>query len=294
MTIAIEADGLSLMYGKTLALDDVSFQLEGNAIYGLLGRNGSGKSSLLALLAAFRQPSSGTVRINGEPIWENPRATRQVCLVRESGDLGDTSESLASTFEFIRTLRPTWDQEYAERLIERFELPPKKKVNQLSRGKQSAVGIIVGLASRAPVTMFDESYLGLDAPSRYVFYEEILADFMANPRTFIISTHLIEEVSSLFEQVLILEKGKLMLREETETLRARGMSITGPAEAVDRVSSGLRILNTRELGRTKSVVIYGALDAARLRDAHSAELEIGPVPLQDLFVHLTGQAGEAS
>lgn len=131
----------------------------------------------------------------------------------------------------------------------------------------------------------------MDAPSRYAFYEEILRDYMEHPRTFILSTHLIEEVSSLFEEVIILDNGKLLLHEETERLRSRGVSVTGPAERVDEFVIGLHVLGEQRLGGTKSVTVYGELGAEREHRARVDGLSLGPVPLQDLFVHLTKKEG---
>ncbi|HEV3013286.1 MAG TPA: ABC transporter ATP-binding protein, partial [Actinomycetota bacterium] len=184
-----------------------------------------------------------------------------------------------------------WDGDYAAALVERFQIPPRKKLGELSLGQRSALGVTFGLAARAPVTLFDESHLGMDAPSRAAFSDELLADFMARPRTIVISTHLIDELSPLFEEVVIIDNGRLVLQDETEVLRARGADVTGPAEAVDRFVAGHTVLRERQLGRTKSAMVYGGLDEAHRRQARDAGLDLGPVALQDLFVHLTEPTG---
>lgn len=282
----IEVDDLRLSFGDTRALDGLSFRLAGGKIYGLLGRNGSGKTSLLSLLAAFRRPTAGTIRIDGENPWENAALARRICLIRESGDVYEL-EKVRTVLKVAAQLRPSFDRDYAARLIERFQLPTHKTVQALSRGQKSALGIVLGLASRAPLTMFDESYLGMDAPSRYAFYDELLADYSAHPRTVIISTHLIEEVSSLFEEVIIIDRGTLVAHDEADVLRARGVAVTGPAEVVDTFTAGLTVLGSQQLGGTKSATVFGTLDDTQLSAARLAGLELGPVSLQDLFVHLT-------
>ena len=291
MTLDIEAKGLELRYGAVTALDDLSLHLTGGRIYGLLGRNGSGKTSLLSVLAGFRKASGGTVLVDGQPVFENPRVTRRVCLIRETGDTGDKDEKVADALSTAAHLRPSWDGDYADSLIDRFQIPRRKKLGELSLGQRSALGMTFGLASRAPVTLFDESHLGMDAPSRAAFHDELLADFMAHPRTLVISTHLIDELSPLFEEVVIIDNGRLVLQEETEALRARGADVTGPAEAVDRFVSGHTVLRERQLGPTKSAMVYGGLDERDRRQARDAGLDLGPVALQDLFVHLTQPTG---
>jgi ABC-2 type transport system ATP-binding protein len=188
-----------------------------------------------------------------------------------------------------RALRPHWDEEYAQALVERFQLPLKKRIGALSRGAKSALSVTIGLAARAPVTIFDEAYLGMDAPSRYAFYDEMLNDYIAHPRTIIISTHLIEEVGSLFEEVVIIDKGRLVAHDETEALRSGGVAVTGPADAVDAFTAGRTVLGDQRLGGTRSTTIYGQLTDEERARAREAGLDLGPLGLQDLFVHLTAE-----
>lgn len=294
MSVDIEATDLSLRYGKTTALDRLSFRLAGGRIYGLLGRNGSGKTSLLSVLAAFRPASSGTVRVAGEQPFENDHITRQICLIRESGDVFDT-ERVREVVRLAGVLRPYWDQAYAESLLELFRLPLRKRVHELSRGQRSALACVLGLASRAPLTIFDESYLGMDAPTRYAFYDALLADYAEHPRTVIISTHLIEEFGNLFEEVLIIHHGRLLHHAAVETLRQEGVAVTGPVNLVAEfvADTGLPALGDQQLGNTRQVALYGQLLDAQRDRAESAGLHLEPLPLQDLFVYLTRDSKES-
>ncbi|GAA4892649.1 ABC-2 type transport system ATP-binding protein [Stackebrandtia albiflava] len=286
MTLSITADDLVLDYGDTRALDHLNLHLEGGRIYGLLGRNGSGKTSFASLAAAFRRPTSGEITVGGTAPFEAAEIVSQICLIREGGDVFE-SDRVSSVLRFAAAHRPYWSEERAGQLVERFRIPTRKRVTQLSRGMRSALGVTLGLASRAPVTLFDEVHLGMDAPSRYAFYEELLNDYLAHPRTVILSTHLIEEVSSLFEEVVILDRGGLVLHESADDMRERGAAVTGPSRDVEDFTSGMRVLGRQTLGATSQVTVFGGLDAEQRRQATSAGLEIGPVPLQDLFIHLT-------
>lgn len=290
MTLSLSAQSLTLRYGDVTALDNLAFTLAEPGIHGLLGRNGSGKTSLLSLVAGLRRPTSGRILIDGEEVFENARAMGRVCLIRESGDMPVDGETVRSVFDYAASMRPRWDGSLALELADIFELSPKNKVGTLSRGKRAALACTLGIAARAPLTVFDEAYLGMDAPSRYAFYDALLADFMDHPRIIMLSTHLIEEVSKLFERVLIIDGGRLVLNENVDTLRGRGVSLTGPASAVDAALADVPVLSSRTLGPTKSVAVYDIPDAARAR-ALAAGLEIGPLPLQDLFIHLTAKEG---
>lgn len=289
----VDVTGLTVRYGDVTAVDDMTFSLDGNKIYGLLGRNGSGKTSLMSVLAGYRKASGGTVLVDGEPVFENGRTTAKISLVRHISDAADKADKLSEALAYAAWWRESWDTAYADELMELFKLSPDQKIGSLSLGQRSAFGVTIGLASRAPLTMLDESHLGMDTPTRYNFYDAVLQDFMRNPRTIILSTHLIEELAALLEEVVIIDGGKLVLREETDSLRSRGIEVTGVADDVDRFVSGLTVLSEKTLGRTKSAMVYGSLDDEQLAAARRAGLELGPIALQDLFVHLTEPVGEA-
>jgi ABC-2 type transport system ATP-binding protein len=293
MTLTIEVDQLRVRYGDVTALDDVTCTLTGDKIYGLLGRNSAGKTTLLSAMAGFLPASGGTILADGQPVFENPAITRRLCLIRTTCDTLARTDRISAALEHAARWRPNWDADYAAKLLDRFELSPRRRIGALSTGRRSALGVTLGLASRAPVTMFDESHLAMDTPSRYAFYDELLADFAAHPRTVIVSTHLIDEMSALFEDVLILDEGRLVLHEQADELRTRGSSVTGPAEAVDEFTGGRTVLGQQRLGRTKTVTISGVLDDVARREAAAADLDIGPVGLQDLLVHLTQPSGRS-
>jgi len=294
--LGVRIENLTVRFGGAPALDGLDLLLTPGKIHGLLGRNGSGKSTLAAVLAGFRQADEGRVLLEGgdlgearEP-YEDAVVTSRVCLIRESGGDLVGSEPVRNILALASSLRPYWNAELAGELLDKFEVPVRKKVQKLSRGKKSALGVVLGLASRAPLTIFDETYLGMDVPSRELFYDALLADYTEVPRTIVMSTHLVSEVSALLEEVVILDNGKLITQSPVDALRGRGASIVGPAAAVDELTAGLTVLAEQRLGGTKSSTVLGDLDEPLLAKARSAGLEIGPVGLQELFVHLTGSA----
>ncbi|KHL11263.1 ABC-2 type transport system ATP-binding protein [Mumia flava] len=276
-------------FGRTDALDGASFTLPSGTITGMLGRNGAGKSTALALLAAFRRPDAGTVLVQGHDPFENAAVTAGVQLVRESGDvLGDSP--VKETLGYYSDARPDWDGETARRLLDLFEVPLDRSPDSLSRGKRSALGCVLGIAARAPLTIFDESYLGMDAPSRYAFYDALLDDYTAHPRTIVVSSHLIDEVERLFENVVVLHRGAVLTQTDADDLRARAVSLTGPASAVRPLTDGHAVLAQRSLGTTTQVTLNGPFDPDLPRKAAQAGVEVGRVSLQDIFVHLTQEA----
>jgi ABC-2 type transport system ATP-binding protein len=283
----IEIHDVSLSYGETRALNNVRATIDGPGIVGLLGRNGSGKSSLLAVMAAFRRADSGTVTYDGQPVWENAAVTSQIALIREGGDVHAEDEKFDGILRYAAWLRPNWNGAMAEELTDAFRIPRKTTLDKMSRGQRSAIGVVLGLASQAPVTMFDETYLGMDAPARVMFYDLLLKEYIERPRTFILSTHLIEEVSRILEHVIIIHEGEILTQTATDDLLGQGVAVTGPADRVDAFVRGMTVIGTRDLGRTRATTIFGGLDASQRREARELGLELTPLELQDLFVHLT-------
>lgn len=284
-------DSVSLRYNDFPALKDITFSLASGQTYGLVGRNGAGKTSLLSLLASYRLATSGKILVGDEEPFENSRTMPYITFIHET-DYSDESDSAMEYFKLAQRYRPNFDLDYAVELAARFKLPMDKPIAKLSSGKQSVFNVILGFASRSPVTIFDEPYQGMDAPTRELFYKEVLEEQQRHPRTMILSTHLVSEMEYLFDHVLILDEGTLLVNEPYDELISRGLSITGEAELVDEFAEGLRILNTKQLGNTKLVTVYGELSHEQLKKAQELGLETGNVPLQDLFIYLTDREAE--
>ncbi|MGE1049664.1 ATP-binding cassette domain-containing protein, partial [Bacillus sp. GMs2/1] len=215
--IALETKDITKKYKKKIAVNEVTISLEEHKIYGLLGRNGAGKTTLLNLLAGQITSSSGSVSIFGENVFENSKAMQNICFVRvkETAYLNDKVKDI---FNLCNMFYKNWDQEFAEELARRFQLNLKDKYHKLSHGMQTVVGIIQGLASRAPITIFDEPTTGLDAAHRELFYSLLLEEYGEHPRTIILSTHLVEEVTHVIEDVIIIKEGAIVVQSSVEDL----------------------------------------------------------------------------
>src|SRR5699024_8512547 len=154
-------------------------------------------------MASFRDATSGSITINGEVPFENTNIMQQGVFLYNK-DYKDESENIKSILLDVQRYRPDIDLDYAEHLIKRCRLDKKKQLEKLEKGMQCAFNVIVGLASRAEVTIFDEVYLGMDASSRDIFYKELIKDQEEHPRIFILSTHLVSEMDYLFDEVILL------------------------------------------------------------------------------------------
>ncbi len=291
MTAVIEVDNLTKRYKDTLALDGVTLSLDANRIYGLLGRNGAGKTTLMSIITAQSFATSGTAHVFGESPYENAHVLSRMCFVRESQQYPDDARArhaLKSASLFF----PNWDQTLADQLVEEFQLPMDRVIKKLSRGQLSAVGVIIGLASRAEVTFFDEPYLGLDAVARQIFYDRLLSDYAEHPRTIILSSHLIDEVANLIEHVIAIDSGRILIDENTDDLRSRAVSVVGDAAKVDAWAAGREVLHRESLGRVASVTVFGEVSDADRAAVADAGLDLTPVSLQQLIVRLTQHSND--
>jgi len=288
MTAIIEVEGLTKRFGKVTAVDDVSFSLDEGGIHGLLGRNGAGKTTVMQLLTGQDFATRGALRVFGESPVENAHVLSRVCFIKESQAYPDGFKAkhvLKSAPWFFHN----WDQSFADRLVADFGAPLDRPMKKLSRGQRSAIGVIVGLASRAELTFFDEPYAGLDAVARHRFYDHLLADYAEHPRTIVLSTHLIDEAANLLQRVLVIDDGKLVIDADADELRASATTLAGKASDVNAFAAGRDVLDRSQLGGLATVTVAGLTHSDRAAAA-SAGLEASAVSLQELIVRRTGGA----
>lgn len=282
----LETSNLNKSYGAVQAVKDFTVRLEGNKIYGLMGRNGAGKTTFLNLISSRIFADSGEIRLFGRNAVENQEALSKVCYMPEKNFFIPgmrVSEILRSASVFYEH----FDREYAGRLCEKLDLNIKKKYKTLSRGFESILRVVIGLASRAPLTIFDEPVLGLDAAVRELFYRELIDDYVQYPRTFIVSTHLIEESADVFEEALIIKEGVLAEHLPVEDLKERGRYVSGKADVVDKAVEGLKVIHSEMIGNVKVSAVYENLTEEKSKKLSGCGADISPIPVQKLFIYLT-------
>lgn len=282
MTTAARTSSLTKSYRTgQVACDNISITIEPETITGLLGRNGAGKTTLMQLMTGQVLPTSGRVTVFDQPVFENPSALAQTCFIQESQTYPE-SMTATSLLSVAAQVYPEWDDDLARELLSDFQVPLKVGVEKkLSRGQRSALGIVIGLASRAPLTLFDEPYLGLDAVARQLFYDHLLADFASHPRAMVVSTHLIDETADLLEKIILIDRGRILLSGETESLRNACIEVSGPTVEVDARISGLTVLSRRSMGGLSQVRVIPE------PDTHLGDLDVSPVSLQDYVIALS-------
>ncbi len=269
-------------YGKDTVLKNVDVEIETGKIYGLIGRNGAGKTTLLSVLTAQNPIDEGTVTLDGEPVWENEKALSRICYSREISSVtlfGPNTLRVKDYLKLGKTFYKNWDKDYADELIKLFNLDVKKRVSKLSKGMLSALTIIIAMASKAEITILDEPVAGLDVVAREEFYKLVIDEYSETGRTFIISTHIIEEAANLFEKVIIIDDGQVIIEENTEELLNRAYRVSGENYVVDNAVQGFKVYHPESIGRNKVVTVL----ADRPINSFGESVQVEPVSLQNLF-----------
>ena len=282
--MSIVINQVSKSFGPVRALNRVSVTLEEGKIYGLLGRNGAGKSTLLNVLTDRIFPEEGSVTVDGEPVRDNDRALSKMYLMSEKNCYPE-SMRVKEAFRWTKEFYPDFDQEFAWNLAAAFELNTNAKVNKLSTGYSSIFKLVVALSVNTPYVLLDEPVLGLDANHRDLFYRTLLSRYTQRPFTAVISTHLIEEVASLIEDVVVIHKGEVLRQGSCQDLLSQGYTVTGPKGLVEEYLKGKNVLGVDALGGLESGYVLGEPDRTSLPQG----LELSGLDLQKLFILMTGK-----
>lgn len=282
----INISNLSKSYGSKEVLKGINITIEEHKIYGLLGRNGAGKTTLLNLITDRVGLDSGKITIDGEEVYENDKALEKVYFMTEK-NLYPEDYKVKDIFKWTKEFYESFDKEYALSLAKAFDLNINKKIKDLSTGYGSICKLITTLASGAEVLIFDEPVLGLDANHRELFYKELMQNYIKAPKTIILSTHIIEEVSTLLEKVIILNDGKIISSDEAEDLLAKAYTVSGLSENVEKYIKGKNIVNIDEMAAFKGATILGQVTKEDRALAATLELKFSKVELQKLFIYLT-------
>ena len=269
---AIQIKNITKRYKDVTALDDVSFAFEFGKIYGFLGRNGAGKTTLINIIANRIFADQGEILIDGIPAKENMGVHEKIFCMSEA-DLYDRDLKVKDHFKWTNRFYTDFDLKKAFELSKKFNLDTNKRFKALSKGYQSIFKLIIALSLNVPYVIFDEPVLGLDANHRELFYSLLLKEFENNERTLIIATHLIEEVSNIIEEVVLIDKGKILVQETVEE--------------VDHYCVGRNVIGYDELGGLKVAYILGEKTVL----PQESNLQITAMNLQKLFVKMTEKGG---
>jgi ABC-2 type transport system ATP-binding protein len=288
----IDCTELTKSYNRKKVLNHLSFSIEENTITGLVGRNGAGKTTLLKIIAGYIKNTSGEVKVFSERPFNSLNVSGNSIFVDDQMSFPPALQ-LGELLKETKRFYPNYDANLAKRLFDYFGFDEKGYHNRLSKGKTSTFNMIIGLASRCPLTLFDEPTTGMDEAVRKDFYRALLKDYIVHPRTIIISSHHVDEIEDILEDILLINKGSKLLHLPIAEVKEWACGIKGNSETVLKLINNTEVLYQKEVGMNTLYAVvrkYSSGSGSIEEQAQLAGVEVTPVRSSDLFVHLTTEA----
>ena len=286
---AIEVEDMSFAFGKTEALDDVSFNVPEGALYALIGPNGAGKSTLLHVLMGLQRDYTGRAQILGSNCAKlTPQDRQHIGYVAEAQKLPDWMR-LEQLESYLAPWYPSWDFSLANELRERFVLDATQKISKYSRGQYMKAALLCALAPRPKVLLMDEPFTGMDVGVKDELVRGLLSASAADGCTIVLSSHDIAEIEMLADHVGYLQSGKLRLSESMESLRERfkHVDVVLADDAIQTRATPTEWIGFERAGRRIQFVMSHDDDAELLVRAHypnATRVELRQATLKEFFL----------
>ncbi|HUQ11575.1 MAG TPA: ABC transporter ATP-binding protein [Steroidobacteraceae bacterium] len=277
MTAVIEARGLAKSYGSTRALAGVDLNVQAGRVVGLIGPNGSGKTTAIKSILGLSS-FEGSLKVLGlDPRTQRDELMKEVCFIADVAVLPRWMK-VSQAVEFVAGVHPRFDRARAEEFLAKTDIKKDSRVRQLSKGMVTQLHLALILAIDAKLLVLDEPTLGLDLLFRRSFYDNLLNDYMNKERTILVTTHQVEEIENILTDVIFIEHGRIRLDAAMETLAERFTQLTPAAGNTEKARS-LKPFWEREIfGR--STMLFEGVDSATL----GALGETRAPSVADLFV----------
>jgi ABC-2 type transport system ATP-binding protein len=273
------------------ALDGLTMTVEQGSIYGLVGPNGAGKSTILRHITGAYRPDSGTIRVDGQPVYENPKVKAGIALIPDELYYF-ASASTRDMMKFYRGLYPGFDDKRYAALKAAFpEVDEKQPIRRLSKGMQKQSAFWLALCCNPKVLVLDEPVDGLDPVMRRQVWSLLMGDVAQRGTTVLVSSHNLRELEDVCDHVGILSHGKVLLERSLTDLQDNivKIQIAFPDGQLPELN-GLDLLHSTQLGRVHTLIVRGGVESikARLAAYHPLLMEALPLSLEEIFIYELG------
>ena len=281
----IEVKNLSKTFGTCKALDDLTMTIPTGSVYGLVGPNGAGKSTVIRHILGVYRPDSGSVTLDGMPVYENPSVKERI------GSIPDEvfffpSATLEDMRRFYRGIYKNFNDDLFNKLFDVFRLPKTGQIRRFSKGMQKQAAFQLTLCTRPDVLVLDEPVDGLDPVMRRQVWSLILSDVAQNGTTVLISSHNLRELEDICDHVGIMDHGKMILQKSLADMQG----LTHKVQLVGNIPEGLEVLHETASGRLKTVIVRGTADQIerKVAAANPAYYDVLPLSLEEIFIYELG------
>ena len=272
-------------FGNFKALDNLTMHVPKGAVYGLVGPNGAGKSTAIRHLTGVYVPDSGEVRMEGQPIYENPEIKARI------GSIPDEifffpSATLEEMRSYYRGMYPQFDDQLFNRLYEVFQLPKKTPLRRFSKGMQKQAAFHLTICTRPDVLILDEPVDGLDPVMRRQVWSLLLSDVAQRETTVLISSHNLRELEYICDHVGIMDHGKMLLERSLADMQGNTVKL----QLVGEKPEGLDILHESQSGRLQTLVVRGNTEevTAKAQSVNPVYFDVLPLSLEEIFIYELG------
>lgn len=285
MTV-IKFTDVTKSYRSQNVLKSINFDIAQGVLTGVIGRNGVGKTTLMKIIAGFIEETSGTVQVFSEKPFNSLKVSANSIFVDDAMDFPDAL-TLADILKECGRFYANWDATLANRLVEYFDFHPDARHLNLSKGKKSTFNAIIGIASHCALTIFDEPTTGMDSVVRKDFYRALLKDYLAHPRTILLSSHHLEEIEDLLENVLLIHDGVAHFHSSITDLQEMFIKLIGPAEKLLHHTKGRTIVDKNIAGPVPEWTVENTFTSNEIERLKMDALAVFPISANDAYIALT-------
>ena len=281
----LEMKNVTKTFGAFKALDSLTMQVPQGAVYGLVGPNGAGKSTAIRHLTGIYRPDSGSVTLEGLPVYENPRVKETIGYIPDD-IFYFPSATMEEMRRFYRGIYPKFDDALFDRLYDAFQLPRKSQIRRFSKGMQKQAAFHLTLSCRPEVLILDEPVDGLDPVMRRQVMRLILSDVAEHGTTVLISSHNLRELEDVCDHVGIMDHGRMLLERSLADMQGSTVKV----QIVGDVPEDLEILHETASGRLKTLIVRGDADSVtgRIAGAKPDYFDVLPLSLEEIFIYELG------
>jgi len=281
----LQLQNITKTFGNFKALDDLTMTVPRGAVYGLVGPNGAGKSTAIRHMTGIYRPDSGTMTLDGKPVYENPEIKKIIGYIPDDV-FYFPSATMEDMKKFYKGMYKTFDEALFERLFDAFQLPRKTAIRRYSKGMQKQAAFHLTLCTHPEMLILDEPVDGLDPVMRRQVMSLILSDVAEHGTTVLISSHNLRELEDVCDHVGIMDHGKMLLEKSLADMQG----MTHKLQIVGPVPENLEILHESSSGRLKTLIVRGKLHEiqAKAAAAKPVYFDVLPLSLEEIFIYELG------
>lgn len=287
----IQILGLHKAFDGFPAVTDLHLHVKQGSIYGLIGTNGSGKTTVLNHLAGVLKQDSGTITIKGEPVFDNEPLKRSIGYIPDDLHFF-SSYNLKEASGYFRHLYPLWNPKRFSHMTEQFQLSLKKKISRFSKGMQKQAVFCLVMSAMPQILILDEPIDGLDPIIRRLVWKYIIEDVADRQTTVLVSSHNLREMEGICDCIGILNRGRMVLERDLDELKSdiHKIQLAFSQPVSPDAYEDLNILHRESRGSVELLIVRGLRETVvrRLKEQNPVILDLLPLSLEEIFIYELG------